>query len=62
MTTFKEVRESFWSEYPEYKSEYRVTYKQNQYRTDIRVSFCDYVDSLAKNGVITWRLADRITL
>ena len=62
MTTQKQVRESFWNAFPEFKSEYKKTYTQNQYRTDIRCSFVDYVDSLAKNGEISEKLAQRVTL
>ena len=62
MTTQKQVRESFWNAFPEFKSEYKKTYTQNQYRTDIRCSFVDYVDSLAKNGEISEKLAQKVTL
>ena len=62
MTTQKQVRESFWNAFPQFKSEYKKTYTQNQYRTDIRCSFVDYVDMLAKDGVISEKLAQRVTL
>lgn len=62
MKTQKQVRENFWECFPEFKSEYRKSYRQNQYRTDIRVSFVDYVDSLRRDGIITENLAQRVTL
>ncbi len=62
MKTFKEIRESFWSCYPEFKDDYRKTYKQNQYNATIRTAFCMYVDSLQRNGDITESQAYRITL
>ena len=62
MTTQKQVRESFWNAFPQFKSEYKKSYTQNQYRTDIRCSFVDYVDMLAKDGVISEKLAQRVTL
>lgn len=62
MTTIKQVRESFWASFPEFAQEYRKTYRQNQYKTDIRVAFCDYVDYLQKSGEISESLAYRVTL
>lgn len=62
MKTFKEIRLSFWESNPQFKSEYKKTYKQNQYRTDIRVSFCDYIDHLQKDDIISESVANRITL
>lgn len=55
MKTFKEVRAAFWAAHPQFKSEYRKTYSQNDYRTDIRVCFVDYVDQLRKIEIITVR-------
>jgi hypothetical protein len=57
-----EVRAAFWNAYPEFKKDFRKTYRQNDYKTDIRTSFCDYVDSLQKSGVISEKLAHRVTL
>lgn len=62
MKTQKQVRESFWNAFPEFKSEYKKTYTQNQYRCDIRCYFVNYVDNLAKNGEISEKLAQRVTL
>ena len=62
MKTFKEIRLAFWESHPQFKREYKKTYKQNQYRTDIRVLFCGYIDYLQKDGVISESVANRITL
>ena len=62
MKTTPEVRQAFWDAHPEFKNEYRKTWRQNQYRTDIRVSFVAYVDHLRQNGEISDNLAYRVTL
>lgn len=62
MTTQKEIRESFWESFPEFKPERRSSKTQNDYRADIRMSFCDYVESLERNGEISTALASRATL
>ncbi len=62
MKTMKEVRQSFWAAFPQFKSEFRTRKTQNDYRTEIRVSFTDYIDSLQKDGIISEKLAYKITL
>lgn len=62
LKTINEVRASFWDAHPQFKNEYRKTWRQNQYRTDIRVSFTDYVDHLRKSVLISEKLANRVTL
>ncbi len=62
MKTITEVRKSFWGAFPEFKNQFRKTYRQNNYCADIRCAFVDYVDSLQKDGVITEKLAHRVTL
>jgi hypothetical protein len=62
MKTITEVRNAFWDVHREFKSEFRKTYRQDQYKTDIRCAFVDYVDSLRKNGGISEKLARRVTL
>tara|TARA_R110000824_G_scaffold32222_4_gene104213 strand:- start:3646 stop:3834 length:189 start_codon:yes stop_codon:yes gene_type:complete len=49
----KEIREYFWELHPEFKHERRSRKRQNDYRTDIRVAWCDYLDMLSRNGQIT---------
>lgn len=36
--------------------------RQNGYSADVRTAFVDYVDHLQKSGVITEKLAGRVTL
>ena len=62
MKTQAQVRESFWASFPEFADQYRKTYRQNQYNATIRTAFVDYVDSLARCGDITDKLAQRVTL
>ena len=62
MKTIKEVRESFWRDNPQFSKDYRVKKRQNEYKCNIRVSFCDYVDYLNKEGIITEKLAESVTL
>ena len=62
MTTQTQIRQSFWEAHPQFKDDYKVTYRQNQYCTDIRCAFVDYVDHLVENGDISEKLADRVTL
>ena len=62
MTTQKEIRQMFWHSFPEFKNEYRVNKKQNDYPADIRVAFVDFIDHLFKNGQISEKLTNKITL
>lgn len=62
MKTQTAVRNSFWASFPEFKNQYRITYKQNQYNATIRSSFVDFVDSLRRDGQISENLANRVTL
>lgn len=62
MKKITEVRKAFWNAYPQFKSDYRKTYRQNDYCTDIRCAFVDYVDNLQKDGIITEKLSHRVTL
>lgn len=60
MTTQAQIRAAFWDAFPQFTRKGRQT--QNQYPTDIRVAFVDFVDSLNKNGQISESLAQRVTL
>ncbi len=62
MKTINEVRRLFWEWHPEFKNDYRKTWRQNQYKADIRVSFVDFVDMLRKDNTISESLANRVTL
>jgi hypothetical protein len=60
--TFPQIRKMFWNDNPQFKNEYRKTYKQNQYNTDIRCTFVDFLDYLYKDGHITKNQANKCTL
>ena len=57
-----EVRESFWLDHPDFRPLYRKSKRQNEYDVDIRCAFVDYVDALHRDGVISDKLAQRVTL
>ena len=62
--TLKELRKMFWREVatPEMRAEYRTRKTQNDYSTDVRCAWVDFVDSAQKNGIITEKQADNATL
>jgi hypothetical protein len=66
LTTQAQVRAAFWDAFPELEAiaRRRRTFSkgQNAQITDTRVAFCDYIDSLARDGQITEKLAARVTL
>jgi hypothetical protein len=65
MTTQKQVRAAFWSMLREVNPDLysqRRPGSQNNQATDIRCTFVDYVDQLARNGEISESLANRVTL
>ena len=56
------LRRSFWLAHPALRHQYRSNKRQNQYPTDIRIAWCDYVDAMAREGAISDDLAARATL
>jgi hypothetical protein len=62
MKTVTEVRQAFWESFPEFHSEYRTKKRQNEYNAIIRTYFVDFVDMLARDRVISDKLANRVTL
>lgn len=54
------IRGMFWAEYPEFKR--RPGWKQNDYPTDVRVCFCDFIEMLRCSESISETLAQRATL
>ena len=62
--TLKELRKMFWHEVatPEMHTEYRTRKTQNDYSTDVRCAWVDFVDSAQKNGIITEKQASNATL
>lgn len=63
---FKQIRANFWEMLkecsPELYKQGKRSKPQNEQVTDIRVSFCDYIDMLYKSGDITDEQAQKITL
>jgi len=62
MTTQKQIRDSFWEINEQWADARRSRKTHNDYNSTIRCAFVDYVDSLAKSGKISEKLADRVTL
>lgn len=62
MKTVTEVRQAFWEAHPQFKDQYRKTWRQDRYNATIRSCFVDYVDNLQRDGIITRKLAIRATL
>ena len=64
--TFKQIRINFWEMLkeinPQLYKQGKRSKSQNEQITDIRVSFCDYIDYLHRNGDITDKQAQNITL
>jgi len=56
------LRRSFWLAHPALRHQYRSNKRQNQYPTDTRMAWCDYVDAMAREGCISADLAARATL
>jgi hypothetical protein len=59
MKTQAEVRDAFWEDHSFVKVPGKM---QNDYPTDVRCAFVDYVDMLARDGLIDEALASRVTL
>lgn len=60
--TFKQVRNLFFEEHPQFRHERRRGKPQNEFSTDCRVYFCDFVEFLRTTGQISDRQANNITL
>ena len=58
-TTQKAIRESFWQNNTNLV---RRSGSQNKQTTDTRMAWCDYVESLHRNGEITEKMAYKVTL
>lgn len=63
VTTTRMLRKLFWQCYPETKKElYRYTKRQNDYPTDVRCTWVDFVENLRRDNLISQHLADITTL
>lgn len=73
ITTQKQLRDAFWEAHPQFKrgvkrigtKDGRAIYapkKQNDYPADVRMAWCDFVESMNRNGEISDDLTERATL
>lgn len=66
ITNQVELRRAFWESFPELETEARrrrtLSKGQNAQNCDTRMTFCDWLDGLAKSGQVSERLAERATL
>lgn len=60
ITSQKELRAAFWQGWQGCVKPKRL--KNGDWPTDIRVEFVDFVDHLARDGIISQELAQRATL
>jgi|TARA_R100000482_G_scaffold119860_1_gene64716 hypothetical protein len=60
-TTEKQIRDAFWQSTD--NASYFIEGKtQNEYNTNIRVEFCDFVEMLRSDKQISEELANNVTL
>lgn len=61
-----DLRSAFWETFPKYAARYSKTHRarvrQNSYPVDIRMTWCDFVDMMHRDGLISDSLANRATL
>ena len=62
ITTQRDLRAAFWRAHASFAAERRPGRRQNDYRADIRMAWCDFIDGAEQSGAITAALADRATL
>lgn len=73
ITTQKELRAAFWEAHPQFNRAipcsltrngrvFRIPKSQNEYPTDVRVAWCDFVEYMNRGGQISEALAQRATL
>jgi hypothetical protein len=60
LITQKQVRSEFWAEHPQFTRLGNAP--QNNYCTNIRVTFVDFVDRLHRDGRISDSIAKRVML
>jgi len=64
ITNQNELRRLFWAEHPRLSRKKRKDAFGNgmHYPPDTRVTWCDWLDAMARNGQITTEMADKATL
>ena len=60
ITTQRALRRAFWERKPEGKRGAKNRF--GKYPTNTRVEWCDWLDSLSRDGTISQELAQRATL
>lgn len=58
-TTQRQLRKAFWDQF---EGERPRKLSNGDYPTDIRVYWCDFIDALARDSLISAALCDRATL
>lgn len=59
----QQARDAFWREMPFSIAKWRGKRReQNAYPTDVRVAWCDWVDSATRSGRMSEELASEVTL
>ena len=65
-TTQKQIRKAFWNYLkevdPKLYAEGKRSKPQNEQVTDVRCSFVWFIDGLARDGQITEKMAQKVTL
>ena len=60
ITTQKALRNEFWYQHPQHK---RVSgWTQNDYKTDVRVAWCEWIDDMYQSDQISKGLVERAAL
>lgn len=60
ITTQKQLRDMFWEQHPQFK---RIPGKtQNDYQTDVRIRWCEWINNLYLSDRISKALVERSTL
>lgn len=62
ITNQKDLRDEFWNQNEQWADARRSRKTHNDYNCTIRCAFVDFVDSMARNGQISEKLAFRATL
>lgn len=68
ITNQRDLRRLFWQEHPQLEPLHRRTRnygntpETRQYPTDVRVAFCDWLDSLHRDGLVSHHLANNAIL
>ena len=66
ITTQKELRKAFWEAHPSFDHQAREagirSKSQNHHCATVRVTWCEFVDMMARDGQISESLAQRATL